>query len=101
MSTPVIAIGYAVETVDGIRVIRVWTYLAPNAWMDQLQQQGLSTRPVTHAVHMFAFYRGKYRLNPDDFANAYAANDCSISLPFFHGMTWAEQDFVICQIRAG
>ena len=68
---------------------------ARNAWMDHLQQQGISTRPATHAVHMLSFYQQKYGLQPDDFPNAFVANDCSISLPLFHGMTEAEQDFVI------
>ena len=69
-----------------------------NAWMDKLQKSGISTRPATHAVHMLTFYREKYKLNPQDFPNAYAANDCSISLPLFHGMTVEEQDYVIEQV---
>jgi perosamine synthetase len=69
-----------------------------NAWMDQLQQLGISTRPATHAVHMLTFYRQKYGLTPEDFPNSFAANDCSISLPLFHGMTEAEQDYVIGQV---
>jgi dTDP-4-amino-4,6-dideoxygalactose transaminase len=68
---------------------------ARNAWMDQLQQAGVSTRPATHAVHMLSFYRQKYGLESRDFPNAWVANDCSISLPLFHGMTAAEQDYVI------
>jgi dTDP-4-amino-4,6-dideoxygalactose transaminase len=71
---------------------------ARNDWMDRLQQVGISTRPATHAVHMLTFYREKYALKPADFLNAYAANDCSISLPLFHGMTEAEQAFVIEQV---
>ncbi len=71
-----------------------------NDWMDRLQQVGISTRPATHAVHMLAFYREKYGLLPADFPNAYAANDCSISLPLFHGMTEAEQHHVIKQVIA-
>jgi perosamine synthetase len=66
-----------------------------NAWMDKLQKAGISTRPATHAVHMLTFYREKYKLNPQDYPNSYAANDCSISLPLFHGMTAEEQDYVI------
>lgn len=66
-----------------------------NEWMDRLQQAGISTRPATHAVHMLTFYREKYGLAPTDFPNARAANDCSISLPIFHGMTDAEQQHVI------
>lgn len=66
-----------------------------NAWMDRLYQAGISTRPATHAVHMLSFYRDKYRLAPGDFPNAQAANDCSISLPLFNGMTEQEQQFVV------
>ncbi len=69
-----------------------------NDWMDRLQQVGISTRPATHAVHMLTFYREKYGFKPTDIPNAYAANDCSISLPLFHGMTEAEQAFVIEQV---
>lgn len=71
---------------------------ARNDWMDRLQKAGISTRPATHAVHMLTFYREKYSLKPSDFPSAWAANDCSISLPLFHGMTEAEQDFVIQQV---
>ena len=66
-----------------------------NDWMDRLQQAGISTRPATHAVHMLAYYRQRYGLSANDFPNARAANDCSISLPLFHGMLEAEQQDVI------
>jgi perosamine synthetase len=69
-----------------------------NVWMDKLQKVGISTRPATHAVHMLTYYREKYKLNPQDFPCAYVANDCSISLPLFHGMTPEEQDYVIKQV---
>jgi len=75
----------AIARINGLR----------NAWMDRLMQAGISTRPATHAVHMLSFYRNKYGLSPESFPRAYAANDCSVSLPLFHGMTVAEQSFVI------
>ncbi|MEJ5220053.1 DegT/DnrJ/EryC1/StrS family aminotransferase [Cognatishimia sp. D5M38] len=68
---------------------------ARNAWMETLQTKGVSTRPATHAVHMLSFYSEKYNLKSEDFPNARAANDCSISLPLFHGMTEAEKTHVI------
>lgn len=68
---------------------------ARNELMDFLQKQGISTRPATHAVHMLSYYKEKYRLAKEDFPNAWAANDCSISLPLFHGMSEDEQDYVI------
>ena len=66
-----------------------------NEWMDVLQKSGVSTRPATHAVHMLSFYKVKYNLKPEDFPNARAADQCSFSLPLFHGMKKSEQDFVI------
>lgn len=72
---------------------------ARNAWMDALQRAGISTRPATHAVHMLTYYRKKYQIKPEDFPNAWAANDCSISLPLFHGMTEEEQEYVIDRVR--
>ena len=69
-----------------------------NQWMDELHQAGISTRPATHAVHMLDFYKQKYNLSRDDYPNAWIANDCSVSLPLFHGMTKAEQDYVIAQV---
>lgn len=71
---------------------------ARNVWMEDLQQAGISTRPATHAVHMLSFYAEKYGLKPTDFPNAYAANNCSISLPLFHGMTIDEQQHVIKKV---
>ncbi|HXG70784.1 MAG TPA: DegT/DnrJ/EryC1/StrS family aminotransferase [Gemmatimonadaceae bacterium] len=72
-----------------------------NAWMDRLQQLGISTRPATHAVHMLSYYAGKYGLTPEAFPNAYAADRCSISLPLFHGMGEDEQAFVIETVTQG
>ena len=66
--------------------------------MDKLQANGISTRPATHAVHLLDYYKNKYKINADDFTQAYAADQCSISLPLFHGMKEDEQDFVIEQV---
>ena len=71
-----------------------------NAWMEVLQQQGVSTRPATHAVHMLSYYRNRYQLRPEQFPAAQAANECSISLPLFHGMRAAEQAFVIAAVKS-
>ena len=66
-----------------------------NTWMEELQNRGISTRPATHAVHMLNYYKEKYDLRPEQFPAAQAANDCSISLPLFHGMKEYEQKHVI------
>lgn len=104
LQTPTVTTGYehgyqsypcwfAPEPLSPDRIQRV--NIQRNQWMDHLQQQGISTRPATHAVHMLGYYRDKYQLLPSDFPHAWAANDCSISFPLFHGMTTAEQDYVI------
>jgi len=69
-----------------------------NQWMDHLQKNGISTRPATHAIHLLNFYQEKYQLKPEDFPNAYAADQCSISLPLFHGLTEEEQLYVIDKV---
>jgi dTDP-4-amino-4,6-dideoxygalactose transaminase len=78
----------SVSRINGIR----------NTWMDKLQKDGVSTRPATHAVHMLSYYKEKYGIKPVDFPNAYAADQCSISLPLFHGMKEDEQNFVIDKV---
>jgi perosamine synthetase len=72
---------------------------ARNSFMDRLQQEGVSTRPATHAVHMLSYYRKKYGLDPRSFPNAYAASQCSISFPLFSGMSETEQAYVIEKVR--
>ena len=67
--------------------------------MEQLQNAGISTRPATHAVHMLDFYHKKYSIKPTDFPNSMMANDCSISIPLFHGLEESEQEKVIKNIR--
>ena len=70
-----------------------------NSLMDELQNEGISTRPATHAVHMLSYYKNKYNLLSEEFPSAYVANDCSISLPLFHGMTEKEQNFVVEKLQ--
>ena len=72
-----------------------------NSWMEKLYRAGVSTRPATHAVHMLDYYKSKYSLTPDCFPSAYAANECSISLPLFHGIEKFEQQHVIDVVREG
>ncbi len=69
-----------------------------NSFMNQLLAKGISTRPATHAVHMLKYYSNKYDISPDDYPNSWFANECSISLPLFHGLKADEQEYVIKEI---
>jgi perosamine synthetase len=71
------------------------THKRRNRWMEQLLSAGVSTRPGTHAVHALSYYRSKYDLDPFDYPAAWFADQCSVALPFFNGMTEDEQDHVI------
>lgn len=83
----------AIQTCDNNALVKICEMR--NTWMDKLQEKGVSTRPATHAVHMLSYYKGKYGYEATDFPNAYAANNCSISIPLFHGMTESEREYVV------
>jgi len=70
-----------------------------NQLMQNLESLGISTRPATHAVHMLMYYKNKYKIKPGDFPNSYIANQISISLPLYNGMTIDEIDYIIRGIK--
>ena len=72
-----------------------------NLKMQWLLENGISTRPATHCVHTLAYYREKYSHEPMDFPNAFAAANCSISLPLFNGMTASEQSHITKVLALG
>ena len=47
---------------------------------------------------MLKYYSNKYNISPDDYPNSWFANECSISLPLFHGLKADEQEYVIKEI---
>lgn len=72
-----------------------------NTLMDRLEAAGVATRPGTHAVHMLGYYRTRYGIHPEDFPNAYLADQLTITLPLYAQMTEEEQDYVIEQLKKG
>lgn len=71
-----------------------------NSIMDSLAAAGIQTRPGTHAVHRLGYYQEKYGLRPEQFPNACLAEDTTITLPIFPGMSDADQDLVARELRA-
>jgi perosamine synthetase len=72
-----------------------------NGLMEYLQQNGVSTRPGTHAVHMLGYYARTFDIKPTDFPGAYAANEYSISIPLHNKMAEADYKYVadlICNL---
>jgi perosamine synthetase len=70
-----------------------------NFIMGELLKAGIQTRPGTHAVHRLGYYRDKYGLTADQFPNASQAEETTITLPIFPGMTRLEQEKVAATLH--
>ena len=82
-------------------VLYVDPILAPmprNQIMAYLQEQGIATRPGTHAVHMLSLYKDKYQIVADDFPGAKACDENTMAIPLHNKMHRADFDYVIEQI---
>lgn len=73
--------------------------MSRNKIMGKLQEQGISTRPGTHAVHMLNYYKEKYNLLADNFPGARNANNFSMSIPLHNRMNKEDFDFVVQRIK--
>ncbi len=71
-----------------------------NRLMAHLEEQKISVRQGTHAVHTLKYYQSKYGLADHDFPASYIADRLSITLPLFVGITEADQERVVETIRA-
>lgn len=66
-----------------------------NDIMEYLQQNGISTRPGTHAVHMLDAYAKMYNIKPSDYPGAFAADQYSMSIPLHNKMVKEDFDYII------
>jgi dTDP-4-amino-4,6-dideoxygalactose transaminase len=71
-----------------------------NEIMQALSEEGISTRPGTHAVHMLGVYREKFGIKPQDFPNSMAANNFSMSIPLHNRMIEEDYDYVASAIKS-
>ncbi len=77
--------------------------LAPmsrNKIMQKLQQQGISTRPGTHAVHMLGYYVKSFGFKPDEYPGACASNDYSMAIPLHNKMSADDYEYVVKAIKS-
>ena len=72
-----------------------------NAVMAALATQDIQTRPGTHAVPALGYYREKYGLQPEDYPRAVTAEQTTITLPLFPGMTATDMDRVADALITG
>lgn len=71
-----------------------------NEIMEKLQEQGISTRPGTHAVHMLTYYAEKYSIKPGDYPGAQATNDYSMSIPLHNRMVAEDYHYVVAVFKS-
>jgi dTDP-4-amino-4,6-dideoxygalactose transaminase len=71
-----------------------------NEIMEKLQEQGISTRPGTHAVHMLTYYAEKYGIKPGDYPGAQAANDYSMAIPLHNRMVAEDYAYVVQVLKS-
>ena len=76
------------------------TELSRNKIMEVLQDEGISTRPGTHAVHMLNYYADKFGIQPDDYPGAKQANDHSMSIPLHNRMDDDDFEYVVNAIKS-
>ena len=65
-----------------------------NAVMAALESDGIATRQGTHAVFIQGYYAAKYGITPAELMNSYLADQLSLSLPMYPGMTDNELGYV-------
>jgi len=70
--------------------------LGTNWWT--LGESFIFLLPTAYAVDKIKNYQKNNLLKPKDFPNAWTTNDCSISMPLFHGIKDSDKDFVIEQV---
>lgn len=66
-----------------------------NEIMESLQQQGISTRPGTHAVHMLGYYRKRFGFTPDDFPGARDCDRNSMAIPLHNRMSEEDRGYIV------
>jgi dTDP-4-amino-4,6-dideoxygalactose transaminase len=72
---------------------------ARNDIMQRLEQQGIATRPGTHAVHMLAYYRERFGLTDGDFPGARDCAEQTMAIPLHNRMSAEDYEYVAACLR--
>lgn len=71
-----------------------------NDIMQRLQDQGIATRPGTHAVHMLGYYRDRFGYSPEDYPGARDCDQNSMAIPLHNRMTAEDYHYVVEALKA-
>lgn len=82
-------------------------YVAPekapfsrNEIMERLQENGIATRPGTHAVHMLNYYKQRFGLHDDDFPGARDCDLNTMAIPLHNRMSAADYEQVVSALKS-
>jgi dTDP-4-amino-4,6-dideoxygalactose transaminase len=70
-----------------------------NDIMEQLQRDGVSTRPGTHAVHMLGYYRQRFGFAADDYPGARDCDANTMAIPLHNRMSADDYRHVVDAIK--
>lgn len=70
-----------------------------NEIMHILYDNGISTRPGTHAVHTLGLYKQKLGITPDDYPGACDCDRYSMAIPLHNRMTLEDYEYVVKTIK--
>ena len=65
-----------------------------NKIMEVLMEQGIASRPGTHAVHMLTFYKKLNGTDAEDFPISMRANNQSMALPMHNHLSNEDIDYI-------
>lgn len=70
-----------------------------NRMMELLQQQGVATRPGTHAVHMLTYYQQRFGLRPEDYPGARDCDQNTMAIPLHNKLAPDDYEYVVTALR--
>ena len=73
--------------------------LPRNTIMEKLQEDGVATRPGTHAIHMLNLYKQQFGFNDIDFLGAQDCHNYGMAIPLHNRMINDDYEYVVEAIR--
>jgi dTDP-4-amino-4,6-dideoxygalactose transaminase len=73
--------------------------LSRNDIMEQLQREGVSTRPGTHAVHLLGYYRSRFGFVPEDYPGARDCDANTMAIPLHNRMSADDYRHVVDTLK--
>lgn len=96
IKTPVEPVGYGHSYQAYVCLVKSdQARIKRNDVMQILHENGIGSRPGTHAVHTLAYYAGKYKLRPHDYLVATRLYDNTIALPLHNKMKKEDYERII------